>query len=185
MSAVEPLHPLAGLMPAPLPGPDPLRLGLPRRELVQVTARHGADPTGLGFALPGPGESAETAGITALWMQPRGWLLSAPWDGEGALLTRAAPLAPAAALVDQSHGRCTIRLAGAKSRAVLAKLCRIDLHPRIFGPGRVAATQVAHLACLLHQAEPEAFELIVFSTLAANLLDALASAAAEYGYAPG
>jgi sarcosine oxidase subunit gamma len=65
---------------------------------------------------------------------------------------------------------------------VLAKGCRIDLHPRVFGPGRVAATMVAHVHALLHQTATDAFELTVASTLAAHAFDWLQSAAAEYGY---
>ena len=149
---------------------------------MQVTARRGATPAGLDLTLPPPGASATAGDLTALWIQPNAWLLSAPRAGEGALLARAAPFAAAAALVDQSHGRCTLGLAGARARAVLAKGCRIDLHPRAFGPGRVAATQIAHLSCLLHQTAADAYELIVFATLAANALEWLTSAAAEYGY---
>ena len=182
MSAVEPVPPLTGFLPPGLPGPAPLRITLPARELVQVSARRGAMPSGLDLTLPPPGASASAGDVTALWIQPDAWLLSAPRAGEGALLARAAPLAAGAALVDQSHGRCTLGLAGAKVRAVLAKGCRIDLHPRAFGPGRVASTQIAHLSCLLHQTGPEAFELIVFATLTANALEWLTTAAAEYGY---
>jgi sarcosine oxidase subunit gamma len=166
---------------------EPLRLSRPRRELVQVMARRGTDPAalaraGFGLELPGPGHAATAGDLTALWIQPRAWMLVAPQAGEGALLRRAAPLATGAALIDQSHGRSTFGLAGASARAVLAKGCRIDLHPRVFGPGRVAATMVAHVHALLHQTATDAFELTVASTLAAHAFDWLQSAAAEYGY---
>ncbi|MDB5374976.1 MAG: hypothetical protein JWP04_3618, partial [Belnapia sp.] len=63
MSAVEPLGEpvpvLAGFLPPDLPGPAPLRILLPARELVQVTARRGAmvggaTLGGLGLVLPPP-----------------------------------------------------------------------------------------------------------------------------------
>lgn len=165
---------------------EPLRISRQRRELVQVMARRGADPatparTVFGLELPGPGLAATAGDVTALWIQPRAWMLVAPQAGEGALLRRAAPLAAEAALIDQSHGRTTFGIAGGSARAVLAKGCRIDLHPRAFGPGRVAATVVAHIHALLHQTAANAFELTVASSLAAHGFEWLQSAAAEYG----
>jgi heterotetrameric sarcosine oxidase gamma subunit len=166
---------------------EPLCLSWPRRELVQVMARRGASlavvtRNSLGLELPAPGHAATAGDLTALWLQPDAWLVTAPAAGEGALLRRAAPLATAAALIDQSHGRATFGIAGAAARAVLAKGCRIDLHPRAFGPGRVAATVVAHLNALLHQTAADAFELTVASTLAVHAFEWLQAAAAEYGY---
>jgi sarcosine oxidase subunit gamma len=72
-----------------------------------------------------------------------------------------------AAVEDQSHGRTTIAVSGPAARAVLARGCRLDLHPRACGPGRAATTQIAHIGCLLHQTDDApSFELTVFSTLA-------------------
>lgn len=180
VSVAEPLL-LSVAGQAARPGPAPLRLSLPRRELVQVLARRGAAPRGLGVPLPGPGAAAQDGDITFAWTQPGGWLASAPRAGEGALLARLAPLGAWAALVDQSHGRTTLRLEGGAARQVLAKGCRIDLHPRAFAPGRVAATQLGHLACLLHQTAPDAFEVTVFATLAEEALAWLEGATAEFG----
>src|SRR3954463_10756930 len=147
-------------------------------------ARRGGDvealaQAALGLALPAPGHAALARDVAALWVQPRGWLLVSE---DLALPARAKPLAAVAALVEQSHGRAGFRLAGPAARAVLAKGCRIDLHPRVFGVGRVASTVIAHGNALLHQVGPEAFEIFVFSTLADHMADWLEAARAEFGY---
>jgi len=189
VSAVEPVHPLAGAYIPGRDGPAPLRIGLPAREAVQVLARRGADIAGaaaaMGVTLPGPGQAVVAADLGIAWIQPGGWMVSAPRAGEGALLARLAPLGAAAALVDQSHGRTTLTLSGPSARGVLAKGCRIDLHPREFGPGRAAATQVAHLSALLVQTGPMQYEVTVFSTLVENLLEWLSAAAGPDGCLPG
>ena len=71
----------------------------------------------------------------------------------------AAALADIAAVVDQSHGRVAIVIAGAKARAVLAKGTAVDLDPSRFRPGQVAATQMAHVGVHITAVAPDAFEL--------------------------
>ena len=94
----------------------------------------------------------------------------------------AAAFAGIAAVEDQSHGRTTIRLSGPSSRAMLSRGCRVDLHPRAFGPGRAASTMIAHVGCLVHQVDDApSYDLVVFSTFAQTFLDWLLHAAAEDG----
>lgn len=193
MSAPEPTHPLAAFA-APghhgAAGPTPLRVSLPRRDIVQVMVRRGQDAAlaaamarDLGMAPPGPGRSATGSGVTAIWIQPGTWMLSAPRGQEGALAARAAAaFAGIAAVEDQSHGRVTIAAAGPAARAVLARGCRIDLHPRVFGAGHAASTQIAQIGCLVHQADDApTFELTVFATLAEPFFHWLIEAGAGDG----
>lgn len=197
VSAPEPAHPLAGAARPGLhdqAGSSPLRVALPAREIVQVLLRRGhtaaaatAMAQSFGITLPEPGRAASSVVATALWIQPGGWMLTAPRRGEGVL---AAELARAleghAAVVDQSHGRTTLVIEGPLARTVLAKGCRLDLHPREFGPGRVASTTIAQVTCLIHQVDAlPRFELTVFSTLARPFFHWLADGAAEYGCAVG
>lgn len=155
---------------------------LPRRALVQVMMRRGGDVAAVaqaafGLTLPPPGQAATAGNVTALWIQPNGWMLASE---DAALLARVAPLAAAAALIEQSHGRTTFTIAGPRAHEVLAKGCRIDLHPREFGPGRVASTSIAHVNVLLHQTGADSFEVTVFSTLADHMQHWLEAASAEY-----
>ena len=73
--------------------------------------------------------------MIAFQVAPRRWWLVAPADGGEPNAALAAALAGRAALTDLSHARTVLRLAGPASRSTLAKLCRIDLHPRASRPG--------------------------------------------------
>jgi sarcosine oxidase subunit gamma len=88
-----------------------------------------------------------------------------------------------AGVVDQSHGRAVLRLAGPRARDVLAKGCRLDLHPRVFTPGMCAQTVIAQIGVLLHQSdEIPTYDLYVFSGHALDFLEWLTSGAGEFGY---
>lgn len=190
MSAPEPTHPLAAFATLGrygAAGPAPLRVSLPVRDMVQVMVRRGQDAAlaaammqAFGIAPPVAGQSAAGADTTAIWIQPGVFMLT---GAGGAVATRAAAaFAGIAAVEDQSHGRTTIVVSGPAARAVLARGCRIDLHPRTFGPGRAVTTQMAHVGCLLHQVDDApTFELTVFSTLAEPFFHWLVEAGAGDG----
>ncbi len=192
MSAPEPSHPLAAAMrgrSGAVAG-VPLRVAFPARDIVQVMLRRGQDAAfaaamrdSSGMEPPGPGQAATGAGATAIWIQPGQWLLTAPRGVEGALAAHAAAaFAGLAAVADQSHGRTTISLSGIAAREALSRGCRLDLHPRAFGPGRAANTLIAQIGCLVHQTDATpGFELTVFSTLAEPFLHWLLEAAAPHG----
>ncbi len=193
MSVVEASAPLARVaLPGRhgAPGDAALRITLPARDIVQVAARRGREGelgaalgAAFGLVLPGPGRSAAAEGRTAIWLQPGIWAVAAPRGAEGALARDLSDIAAAsAAVIDQTHGRCTIRIAGARVQDALAKGCRLDLHPKVFAVGATATTQIAHIGCLLHHAAPDIFELTMMATFAQPFWDWLAGAAAEFGY---
>ena len=137
-----------------------------------------------GLELPPPGHAAVAGELTALWMQPATWLLMAP-PGEPGALARSVKHAcgEASSVVDQTQGRAVLHLAGGATREVLARICRIDLHPRAFRAGYVAATAVAELDCLLYQRDDgPSFELLVPSSYAGWFAEAVRRAAASVGY---
>jgi methylglutamate dehydrogenase subunit D len=166
--------------------------------IVAVIARKGsaqalAEVLGqrFGLELPGPGLSFAQDGLALRWAGPEQWFALADGGGDGALyqdLAAAlyqdlgAALADTAAVVDQSHGRVAIVIAGPKARAVLAKGTAVDLHPSRFRPGQVAMTQMAHVGVHLTQTRPDVFELLVFRSFAESLFEFLTAMAAEYGY---
>ncbi|CAH0264322.1 sarcosine oxidase subunit gamma [Roseomonas sp. CECT 9278] len=192
MSAPEPTHPLAAAARGHhgATGGAALHVTFPAREIVQVMLRRGQDNAlaaamraAFGIDPPGPGATATGSGVTAIWVQPGQWLLTAPRSSEGALATQAArAFVGLAAVADQSHGRTTIALSGAAAREVLSRGCRLDLHQAAFGPGRAANTPIAQIGCLVHQTDATpCFELTVFSTLADPFLHWLIEAAAPLG----
>jgi len=171
--------------------PEPLIICKRRLEIAQVAARPGmhaetdaALTAALGVGLPEPGRAGLAGDIAALWIAPATCLLTRAWQTEGGLCnTLVQALTGLAACVDQSHGKTTLRLSGSPCRDVLAKGCRLDLHPRMFGPGSTAVTPIAHVTTVLHQVDAApAFDLIVPATLAQSFLDWLMVSAAEFGY---
>ena len=172
-------------------GGDPVRIARLNCDVVQVMARKGragdvaaALVASHGLVLPGPGAAAKGGGVAAPWVQPEGWFVVAPRAEEGVLAgALKAACGDAASVVDQSHGRTVVRISGARAPWVLAKSCRVDLDASVFGPGRVASTQLFHLAVTLHQVDAApSYDLIVFSTFLGSFVEALCHAAEETGY---
>jgi sarcosine oxidase subunit gamma len=53
----------------------------------------------------------------------------------------------------------------------------------VFGPGRAAATEIAHMGCQLWQVDDKpTFDLMVNRSLSKSLWSWLAASAAAYGY---
>lgn len=186
-------HPAAGLLTPGhhgAPGQAPVRLSAPMADIVQLAARRdGAATTtaaiaaAFGLTLPPAGHAAASGDISALWIQPDAWLMVAPSAGEGALAARIkAATGQAAAVVDQSHGRCLLAIEGAQAATVLSRLCRVDLHPRAFAPGQVAVTPLADLSCVLQRMAPDRFVLILPATYIGSAVALLQQAAAPVGY---
>jgi heterotetrameric sarcosine oxidase gamma subunit len=168
-------------------------------DLVQIGVRRGREAdfaaalATLGLAPPPPGEVRSAGGCDLIWLQPNTSLLAA---SRGAMPGLAA-LAPFAALVEQSDGRSAFTLSGPRAREVLAKGCRLDFHPRVFGPGRAAGALLAHVNAVIQQLDrdrpassagrespvpddPEpAFRIIVFSSFAQHIAEWLGHATAS------
>jgi heterotetrameric sarcosine oxidase gamma subunit len=156
----------------------PLCIARPTADCVQLLARHGPPPSISGLTLPPPGHAATTHDLTALATGPGAWLLLSPTPG---LAARMAGLITTASLIDQSHGRALFTLSGPAARDVLSRLCRIDLHPRVFPPGRVAATPLAGLPAILHHADT-GYTMILPATYARSFAGLLAEAAIPFGF---
>jgi sarcosine oxidase subunit gamma len=154
-----------------------------------VTARKGqraalADAVRTTFAIELPDRPRRVAGrdMAFIWSGPEQWLAHmgpAPSAGMEAVL---APLAGMAALVDQSHGRTMLRVAGPRVRDTLAKGFPIDLHPRTFRPGDTAVTAVAHIGAQIWQIDDApTYEIAVARGFALSFWHWLEASAAEYG----
>jgi sarcosine oxidase subunit gamma len=158
--------------------------------IVTVIARKGQAPAlnaaaeaAYGVTMPKPGESRSGKIVTFHWCGAEQWYAVAEGWPEGGLyrdLTQR--FAGLASCSDQSHGRVTIAIAGPKARAVLAKGTPVDLHPGVFGPGRSAVTQMAHVGVHLAQTGPDAFELSVFRGFSESFWEWLTEQAEEFGY---
>ena len=124
-------------------------------------------------------------GSRALWLGPDEWLV-VDADGEALPALRTTLDGLHAAAVGVSDSRAVIMLTGPHARDVLAKGCPVDLHPRVFAPGRCAQTLLAKAHVLLHQLDDApAYEIYVHRSFADYLWSWLEDAAAEFGMVVG
>jgi heterotetrameric sarcosine oxidase gamma subunit len=134
-----------------------------------------------GVELPPLGRVAVASDTIALGVRPERWLiLTAPGiPGAAAAAWREACVNVAAA-VDLSSGLAALHLAGSVAPEVLARGCRLDLHPEAFCLGRVAATVMAQVSVILAMLH-SGWLLLTPSTTARHFHEWLASAAQPFG----
>ncbi|MCF1592676.1 sarcosine oxidase subunit gamma [Streptomyces muensis] len=139
----------------------------------------------LDLQLPLQPNTAVRAGeSTALWLGPDEWLLVGPPGTERDLESRIREAAgdEPVSVTDVSAQRTTLLVTGPHARDLLAHGCSLDLHPRVFGPGRCAQTTLGRTQVVLAaREEPRAgFWVLVRSSFAGYLADWLLDAATEY-----
>ncbi|MEV1287675.1 sarcosine oxidase subunit gamma family protein [Micromonospora sp. NPDC049679] len=145
----------------------------------------------LGMPLPTGAEASASSGpLTALWLGPDEWLVLGPAGTEGALESRlrSAVGDEHASVVDVSAQRTTLRVAGPRTRDLLALGCALDLHPRSFGTGNCAQTTLAKAQVVLVGREPDdgegsAFWILVRASFATYLVEWLIDASVEFSTA--
>jgi heterotetrameric sarcosine oxidase gamma subunit len=135
------------------------------------------------IALPEqPNGAMSAGGRVAIWIAPRRlWLVAGAQDA-GSLAGLPDLVAGRAAVTDLSQARVVLRLSGPEARTALAKLCRIDLHPKSFAAGRTAQTPLGQVPALIHCVdEAPTFDLYLPRSLARSATEMLIDAAAEFG----
>lgn len=133
-----------------------------------------------------PNTTRRSGSLTALWLGPDEWLITAPAGEERALAPtlRAGLAGHHAAVIDLTESRTVIAVSGVPARDLLAKGCTLDLHPRAFPVGACAQTGLARAGVLLHLVdEGPTFEITIPRSFADYLWAWLADAAREYGVA--
>ena len=138
-----------------------------------------------GLELPVTPKTAHAGPTGALlWLGPDEWLAvtAAEYDGKsGARLSEALGEVHHA-VVDVSHSRTVIGLAGANAREVLMKGTNIDLHPRRFGPGNCIHAHLGRCHMLLHQLDDgPRYDVYIHRSFAVYAWKWLEDAAGEYG----
>jgi methylglutamate dehydrogenase subunit D len=86
-----------------------------------------------------------------------------------------------ASIIDQSHGRVIVCIAGPNARAVLAKGTPVDLHSAHFPVGKSAVTQMAHVGVHLTRTGEDEFTLSVFRGFSESFWQWLVLSSAEFG----
>ncbi|TCZ65016.1 hypothetical protein EXY23_05670 [Roseicella aquatilis] len=135
-----------------------------------------------GIDLPTTPRRVGDARLAFVWSGPSQWLaVATDWPGDLEAALRA-HLGGLGSLTDQGDGRVVLRVRGPHARDALAKGMAIDLHPRAFQPGDVAATLAAHIGVQIWQLdEAPTYEMAAFRSTAGSLCDWIVAASAEYG----
>ncbi|MFT5657484.1 MAG: heterotetrameric sarcosine oxidase gamma subunit [Gammaproteobacteria bacterium] len=164
----------------------------PSLTVIQILAfakQHAAAAKAVTKALGGvecptkPNVCNSTDSVQVSWNGPNSWIVICDQDDD--LLEKLQKaLGDKAAVVDQSHGRCGLRLSGVHARAVMAKNCALDFHPDFFKPGDSALTSVAHMNALVIQVDDApSYDLFVARSLARSFAHAIEHACAEFAKA--
>ncbi len=122
---------------------------------------------GVAFPAVGRADFGE-AGSCALWFGQDLALLAGPVPD--------AALARHAALADQSDAWAVVRLTGARSAEVLARLTPLDLRESAFAIGNSMRTELAHMPASLTRMDENAFRIMVFRSFAQTLVDEVKTA---------
>lgn len=121
-----------------------------------------------GMAFPAPNRATGTAGSRAVWFGRDMALLLGPVPD--------ARLAEHAALTDQSDAWAVVRLEGAGAEDVLARLVPVDLRAQVFESSCTVRTEVKHMMASVTRVGPQAFQLMVFRSMAKTLVHDLKTA---------
>ncbi len=142
------------------------------------------------MARPGSvGEAEVLAVMQEAVGSSKGWELRVFGPGQWFLLCEAIDIADllqqkfgaGVSVVDQSHGRCRIRISGPAVLELLPKGTGVDLDIRAFPIGRSAATLFGHHGVVLTRNGLENFEVLVLRSLAESLIDEFRLLAAGTG----
>lgn len=180
--------PLEGRLPWSLPpranGPAVALSELRFAEQIGVRAKAPVAAYLAGVPLPlEPNRVASMRMLRTLWLGPDEWLVTSPEGTAPDLvgrLTRALA-GRQATVTDLSSSRAVIEITGIEARALLAKGCGLDLHPRAFGPGCCAQTLFARLPVIIDQlSAAPLYRLFVRRSAARWLAEWLIDAAEEF-----
>lgn len=121
-------------------------------------------------------------GGAAIWVGPDRWLIVAQAGRDLERLLSAALPAGQAAITNQGHSRCVLRLTGPEARNVLRKGTTLDLDATRFSPGEARTTGLFHINALLHCRSEDSFDIYVARSFGQSFFELITHAAAEYGY---
>jgi heterotetrameric sarcosine oxidase gamma subunit len=128
--------------------------------------------------------TATRGDTTILWVGPERWLVVEPERADRDLdtLLRGALADTCAGVTDLGNGRTTLRIAGPRSRDLLAKGSAVDFHVRAFPVGACAQGLLGHVGALFHAVdETPRFDLLIARSYAQTVWEWLIESSAEYG----
>lgn len=120
---------------------------------------------GHGLSWPDPNRTTGKGKTRCLWFGVREVLLIGPEPD--------AALAAHGAVVDVTDGWAMVHLEGAGVQEVLARLVPVDLSLQTFKRWHTARTLVGHMSASVTRTGPDAFEILVFRSMATTLVHEL------------
>lgn len=129
-----------------------------------------------------PCSTTQSGDTAAIWLGPDRWLVVEKERRDLDAAIRGAVGQEMAAITDQSHSRCVLRLSGPESPNVLRKGTTLDMDPGYFKPGEARTTSLFHMNGLVHCLDEDAFDVYVARSFGQSFYETLTHAAAEYGY---
>lgn len=129
-----------------------------------------------------PNTVAQGPDYTLWWLSPDEWLAQAKAPAPARLVDdlRAHFEGLFATTVDVTSGYTTLTLSGKHADAVINKGCPLDLHSRVFGPGRCAQSLFFKAAVALRREPDGTLNMIVRRSFADYVARMLADASEEF-----
>lgn len=137
----------------------------------KASALSGALKSAHGVDLPGPNATQTNGDVTVIWFGHAHVLLMGVSPDAG--------LAAHAAVTDQSDAWTIVRLEGAGSRDVLARLTTLDLRDSAFAVGQTARAELMHMQSSISRIGDDAWQIMVFRSMAKTLVHDLTEAMAS------
>lgn len=139
-----------------------------------------------GIDLPRGPKRAASGTVAFAATAPATWLAVSEDGGNGFATSLQETVGDLASVVDQSDGYAVLRISGPRVRDALAKGVPLDLHPRAFQVGDVAATVVSHIGTTFWRLDDRqdgapVFEFVIFRSLATSFWHWLDESASEFG----
>ncbi len=120
--------------------------------------------------------------LYSLWLGPDRWVLTEKEHRDLYALIRNALSDDMAAITDQSHSRCVLRITGPRVRNLLAKGTTLDLDPVKFIKDDVRTSNLFHMNASIHCLEDDCFDVYVARSFGQSFFEVICHAAMEYGY---
>lgn len=150
----------------------------------QAAALKAAVRDAYGVDLPDDSSIVRGAQVSLVGYGPGQWLaVSETFPDDTLASDLAQHLKGLASISDQHGGRTVLRLSGPRARDVLAKGLPIDLHPRVFGPGRAATSTISLMGVQLWQVDgAPSYDIALFRSVSESFWRWLTASAAQFGY---
>ncbi len=134
-----------------------------------------------GIVLPDPGQSVVTPdGMRrCVWTTPEQFLLMFERKSDFPVNEVRDEIGDAAYLTDQSDAWSIFDLDGENSRAVLERICQLDLASEVFPPGAASCTAMKHIAAIVIRSCDNRFRLMAPSSYCGSFLHAVETSIAN------